>query len=92
MKKRTSTWPPGTRTWLVFTILAALVHAFCGRLVAGHDIVAAALVHHDIPLVLAALALVVARLFLFFLAPGWALHIAAKAYLLHRAQRSLRDR
>lgn len=91
MKKDRTRWPPGTTTWLVFTLLAALAHAFCGRVAAGHDLVAAVLVHRDVLVILAAAALVIARMFLFFLAPGWALHIAVKAWLLHRASRSAAD-
>jgi hypothetical protein len=91
MKRARATWPPGTWTWLLFAGFAALVHAFCGRIVAGHDILAALLLHRDIPVLLAAAALVIARLFLFLLVPGWALHIAVRAWLLRRAERAGRD-
>lgn len=91
MRKDRIRWPPGTTAWLFSTVLAALVHAFCGRVAAGHDLVAAVLVHRDVLVILAAAALVIARMFLFFLAPGWALHLVVKAWLLHRASRSAPD-
>jgi hypothetical protein len=55
--------------------LAALVHALAGRYLAGHDVVLALLVGGRVGAALVVLALLLARLFLYVLAPGWALYV-----------------
>jgi hypothetical protein len=64
------------------TVATALaVHTLTGHALAGHDVILA-LIHGDRWRTVALLtALVAARAFLFLLAPGWALHVAAKILL-----------
>jgi hypothetical protein len=69
--------------WLVVMGAAAIAHTVCGRLVAGGDIIADALSGRGGRLLLA-LILVLLRLFLYLLAPGWALYIALRGALEHR--------
>jgi hypothetical protein len=58
---------------------AGVLHAIAGRLLAGADPFAALLGGHAAAVGTAAICLAAARLFLFFLAPGWAAYLIAKA-------------
>lgn len=75
--------------WLVFAIVAVALHVLAGRALAGTDIVAEVLVGRGAGSVLLAVALVSSRMYLFLLAPGWALHIAARTWLERRAATTL---
>jgi len=91
VKAKTKTKVPRAfRVWLTFTVVALAVHVGLGRVVGGRDLIAALLVHHDVPLALGAVALILARFALFLLAPGWALHIAVTTYLASRPGRDPR--
>jgi hypothetical protein len=59
--------------------LALIVHALAGRALAGRDVLHALLQGDRWGTAALLAALVAARAFLYFLAPGWALHIAATA-------------
>jgi hypothetical protein len=73
--------------WAVAVAAALVLSSLCGRLLAERDIVSAVLSAREPQLVLAALALVLCRLFLYLLAPGWALYIALRTLLERRAGR-----
>lgn len=73
--------------WLATVGAAALLHELCGRYVAGHDLIVTLMSGRDSGVVPAAAGLVAARMFLVFLAPGWALHIAVRALLERRLAR-----
>ena len=62
------------KAWLIApaVIAAGAVHAFAGRRLAALDPIAALLGRHDAAVVIAAIGLCVARLFLYVVAPGWA--------------------
>jgi hypothetical protein len=62
------------RAWLIAAavIAAGLVHAIAGRHLAALDPIAALLGRHGATVVIAAIGLTVARLFLYVVAPGWA--------------------
>jgi hypothetical protein len=70
--------------WAIVTGAFAAVHLACGRVLAQRDLVAALVVRHDAGLAAVAAALVVARTFLFFFAPAWALHVVVRTLLLRR--------
>ncbi len=62
----------------VATAAALLAHHVAGRVLAGRDIVQAVLAGDDLSTGALALVLLAARLFLYLLAPGWALHELVK--------------
>jgi hypothetical protein len=68
----------------VVTAIAAVVHAVAGRWLADRDVVLALLVGERGWAVAAIVALVAARLFLFLLAPGWALYVLGTMALSRR--------
>ena len=76
--------------WAVTVAIAAVVQAICGHLLAGRDVVLAILVGDRVVTVALIVALLAARLFLFLLAPGWALYLAATLALERRLK--ARDR
>lgn len=80
--------PRAARVWLVSTLVVLALHIALGRVVGGRDLIAALLVRHDVLLAIEAVLLILARLYLFLLAPGWALHVAVTAYLASRPERS----
>jgi hypothetical protein len=71
--------PRSAVVWLVVVTAAGVVHAITGRVLGSRDLVAAVLMGRDPYLLLGALALLLSRLFLYLLAPGWALHIAVRS-------------
>lgn len=75
----------------VAVVTALAVQALAGRLLAGRDVVLALLGGSQGPTPALIAALVGARLFLFLLAPGWALHVAMKALVERYRQRSARS-
>lgn len=74
--------------WLITVAIAALLHFASGRALAGRDIVASLLVGREPSALLLAAVLLMSRLFLYLLAPGWALHIAVRTWL----EKRIRDR
>lgn len=72
------------RALAIAVAAAAIVHAIAGRHLGAVDPIARMVEHRDAGVVIAAIWVAVARLFLFFVAPGWALHMALRA-LLRRA-------
>lgn len=66
--------------WLLAVAAAGVAHAITGRMLAEHDLVAA-VIRVDLRVVLAAAALMISRLFLYLLAPGWALYIATRTLI-----------
>ena len=56
--------------------VAGVLHAVGGRTLAAADPIAALLEHRGAGVVAAAICLAFARLFLLFVAPGWAAHLA----------------
>jgi hypothetical protein len=75
-------------SWLIAVAIAALLHFSSGRALADRDIVASLLVGREPSALLLAVVLLLSRLFLYLLAPGWALHIAVRTWL----EKRLRDR
>lgn len=70
---------------------AALVaHTVAAHLLAGRDVVLAVLAGERGPTVALIAVLFAARLFLYLLAPGWVLHVAATVLLERRAARGAR--
>jgi hypothetical protein len=58
---------------------AGVLHAIAGRHLAGADPIGAMLGGHAAGVVAAAIGLAAARLFLFFVAPGWAAYLIVSA-------------
>src|SRR5262249_10844964 len=58
---------------------AGVLHAVAGRHLAAIDPIAALLEQRDATVVVAAVGLAVARLFLYIVAPAWAAHLGARA-------------
>jgi len=56
--------------------VAGMLHAVGGRTLASGDPIAALLEHRGAGVVAAAICLAFARIFLLFIAPGWAAHLA----------------
>jgi len=56
--------------------VAGILHAVSGRALAAADPIAALLEHRGAGVVAAAICVGFARLFLLFVAPGWAAHLA----------------
>lgn len=75
-------------TWLVVVVLVYVIHSVISRYLAGRDIVAALLAERDSTVAMAALMAVLTRLFVFVLAPAWALHIAIITLLRFMRARS----
>jgi hypothetical protein len=75
--------------WAASVAVAGATQVLCARFLAGRDIVAALLGGDLAQVGLAVAALLAARLFLFLLAPGWALYvlatIAVEGYVRRRA-------
>ena len=61
------------------TLAAGIVHAIAGSYLAGVDPIGALLGRPDAGVVVAAAGVAVARLFLLFVAPGWAAHVVVKS-------------
>jgi hypothetical protein len=76
--------PRRALAWLVLVVLAATLHAVLGRVVGDRDLVAVAVSRRDLWVVVAAAALLLTRVFLYLLAPGWALYLAARTALERR--------
>ncbi len=70
--------------WAIAVALAGAAHVIAGRFLAGRDVVLAILVGGRVSVALVALALLLARLFLFLLAPGWALYVIVQAAIARR--------
>jgi hypothetical protein len=66
-------------------VCAGLLHALATRLLADRDLVLALTTRFDLVTVLAAVALLTTRLFLFLLAPGWVLYVLATHFMATRA-------
>jgi hypothetical protein len=68
------------RAWLPAgaALAAGIVHAIAGRYLAAVDPIAALLGQPDAGVVVAAAGVAAARLFLLFVAPGWAAHMVIK--------------
>jgi len=69
------------RPCAVAVAAALVVHTLAGHALAGHDVILALLTGARRTTAALIAALVAARLFLFLLAPGWALFVAAKILL-----------
>jgi len=69
------------RAWLPAgaTVAAGIVHAIAGSHLAAVDPIAALLGGPDAGVVVAAAGVAAARLFLLFVAPGWAAHVVVKS-------------
>jgi hypothetical protein len=67
------------RTVAIAIAAAAVVHAIAGRHLAAVDPIGRLVAGRDVGVVTAAIAMAVARLFLFFVAPGWAAHVVGRA-------------
>ena len=78
--------------WAVVTATAGVVHALGAHVVAGTDVVLAVLIGGRLEIGLVVLALLVARLFLFLLAPGWALYVLVTMGMARHAERRSRPR
>jgi hypothetical protein len=78
--------------WAVTVALAGAAHALCGRFLAGRDVVVALLVESRAEIVLVIAALLLARLFLFLLAPGWALYLIATLAVERYGRRAVERR
>lgn len=72
--------------WAVCVGVALIVHTACGRFLASRDIFASLLGARDPGPAFCAALLVPARLFLYLLAPGWALYIAVRT-VIERSRR-----
>jgi hypothetical protein len=70
--------------WAVTVALAGAAHLLAGSYLAGRDVVLAILVGGRVSVALVVLVLLVSRLFLFLLAPGWALYLLARMALARR--------
>jgi len=68
------------RAWLPAgaTVAAGIVHAIAGSHLAALDPIAALLGRPDAGVIVAAVCVAAARLFLLFVAPGWAAHLVVK--------------
>jgi len=79
------------RAWLPAgaALAAGIVHAIAGSHLAAVDPIAALLGQTDVGVVVAAAGVAAARLFLLFVAPGWALHVVMNS---RRAQRGFAAR
>lgn len=84
--------PRRSVAWGVCVGLALVVHTVCGRFLASRDIFASLLGAGDPLPAFAAAVLVGSRLFLYLLAPGWALHIVVRTALERRGGASGADR
>ena len=69
------------RAWLpaAAALAAGIVHAIAGSHLAAVDPIAALLGRPDADVVVAAAGVAAARLFLLFVAPGWAVHVVVKS-------------
>jgi hypothetical protein len=76
--------PRRALVWLVLVALAAALHAALGRVVGDHDLVAIAVSRRDLWVLGAAALLLLARGFLYLLAPGWALYILVRPLIERR--------
>jgi hypothetical protein len=70
--------------WLIVVAAFAALHTASGQALASRDIVASVLVGRDPMTLLGAAVLLMSRLFLYLLAPGWAIHIAVRTWLERR--------
>lgn len=59
--------------------VAAVVHTIAGRHLAAVDPIGRLLARGDAGVVVAAIAVAVARLFLLFVVPGWSAHVVMRA-------------
>lgn len=74
--------------WAASVTLALALHALLGRFLARHDVIGAVVTARSPWPVLAALAIVLLQVFLYFLAPAWAIHLLVVAALTRpRAER-----
>ena len=69
----------GVRTAAIAIAAAAVVHAFAGHYLATVDLIGRLVAGRDAGVVNAAIATAVTRLFLFFVAPGWAAYVVGRA-------------
>jgi len=69
------------RAWLpaAAALAAGIVHAIAGSHLAAVDPIAALLGRTDAAVVVAAAGVAAARLFLLFVAPGWAAHVVIRS-------------
>jgi hypothetical protein len=61
--------------WAIVVAMAGAAHALGGRFLAGRDVVVALFVESRMEIAVVLAVLLMARLFLFLLAPGWALYV-----------------
>ena len=73
--------------WAVMVALAGAVQALGGRFLAERDVVVALLVESRPEVAAVILGVLLARMFLFLLAPGWGLYAAVSFALERRARR-----
>jgi hypothetical protein len=73
------------RALAIAVAAAAIVHAIASRHLGAVDPIGRLVEHADAGVVIAAVAVAVARVFLFFVAPGWALHVGVRALLRRTA-------
>ena len=66
------------RTLAIAIAAAAVVHAIATHRLAAVDPIARLFAGGDAGVLIAAIATAVARLFLFFVAPGWAAHVVGR--------------
>ena len=71
---RIGPWAPAAAA-----LAAGAVHAVAGSYLAAIDPIAALLGSHGAGVIVAAVGVAVARLFLIFVAPGWAVYVVGKA-------------
>jgi hypothetical protein len=71
---RIGAWTPAAAA-----LAAGAVHAAAGSYLAAVDPIEALLGNHGAGVVVAAVGVAIARLFLIFVAPGWAFYVVAKA-------------
>jgi hypothetical protein len=67
-------WAPA-----VAALAAGVVHAVAGGSLAAGDPIGTLLGHGGARVIVAALAVTIARLFLFFVAPGWTVYVVGRA-------------
>jgi hypothetical protein len=77
--------PRGSVACAVTIVCAAVVHALATRLLVERDLLFAVTTRFDVVTVLAGVAALTTRLFLFLLAPGWVLYVVATHFLATRA-------
>lgn len=75
--------PRGLVPWALLTVVAVLLDWALGRALFETDVIAAVLRLRPAPLLAAAI-LYFLRLYLYFLAPAWALHLAVRTALERR--------